>query len=47
MNRASRRLGRRLGSMNGWAAALEKRLWHLAEASRARHPKRDKPPMPR
>jgi hypothetical protein len=47
MNRASRSLDRRLGLMNWWAAALDKRLWHRAEASRAWHPKWDEPPMPR
>ena len=36
-----------LGLMNWWAAALDKRLWHRAEASRAWHPKWDEPPMPR
>jgi hypothetical protein len=41
MNRASRSLDERLGLTNGGAAALDRRLWHHAEASRAWHPKWD------
>ena len=37
MNRASRSLDERLGKMNGGVAALVRRLWHQAEASRAWH----------
>ena len=37
MNRASRSLDERLGKMNGGVAALDRRLWHQAGASRAWH----------
>lgn len=43
MNRASRSLDERLGLMNGGAAALDRRLWHHAGASRAWHLKWDDP----
>ncbi|HZA47141.1 MAG TPA: hypothetical protein VE568_17870 [Rubrobacter sp.] len=33
MNRSSRSLDERLGKMNGGAAALDRRLWHHAEAA--------------
>ena len=46
-NRASRCLDGRLCLMNGWAAALDERLWHRAGASRGWHPKWDGPPTPR
>jgi len=41
INRASRSLDRRLSLMKGWAAALDRRLWHHAEASRLWHRKWD------
>ena len=43
MNRVSRGLDERLGLMNGGAAALDGRLGHHAEASRAWHLKWDDP----
>ena len=45
--RASRSLNERLGEMNGGAAALDGRLGHQAEASRAWHLKWDDLPKPR
>jgi hypothetical protein len=46
MNRASRGLDERLGKMNRGAAALDRRLWHHAEASRLWHLKWDDPKRP-
>ena len=47
MTRASRSLNERLGDMSGGAAALDGRLGHQAEASRAWHLKWDDLPKPR
>jgi hypothetical protein len=46
MTRASRSLNERLGDMSGGAAALDGRLGHQAEASRAWHLKWDDLPKP-